>query len=50
MDSCYETGVGSFTENDAWEVVERPENSTVVRCKWVLNNWFFKINYGTKLD
>lgn len=25
----------SFKENEAWDVVNRPEQATVVECKWV---------------
>lgn len=38
--------LASFTENDAWEVVERPENSTLVKCKWVFKK---KLGLGNKV-
>lgn len=30
-----EEELDSFSENDAWEIVDRPQDSTVVQCKWV---------------
>lgn len=33
----------SFRKNNAWEVVDRPEDSTIVQCKWV-----FKKKYDSE--
>lgn len=30
-----DTELASFEENQAWELVQKPENATVVQCKWV---------------
>lgn len=35
-----EAELASFEENDAWEVVEKPENATLVKCKWVFRKKF----------
>ncbi|CAD7076780.1 unnamed protein product [Hermetia illucens] len=30
----------SFEDNDAWELVDIPDNVTIVNCRWVLNKKF----------
>lgn len=35
-----EAELASFEENDAWEVVEKPDSATVVKCKWVFKKKF----------
>lgn len=34
----------SFNENDAWELVDRPQDSTVVECRWVFKKKYDSSN------
>ncbi|KAG6438793.1 hypothetical protein O3G_MSEX000229 [Manduca sexta] len=42
----------SFNENDAWELVDAPDNGTIVQCKWVLRKKYDsdnKVRYRARL-
>lgn len=47
-----EDELASFEENEAWEVVKKPENATIVQCKWVFKKKFDssgKVRYKARL-
>ena len=47
-----EAELASFEENEAWEVVEKPDSATIVQCKWVFRKKFDsenKVRYKARL-